>query len=35
MNELLDKAELEAEQFNLTCPNLAMEDTYSGSGEDE
>ena len=33
--ELLDRAELEAEQFNLPCPNLVMEDTYDGGGEDE
>ena len=24
----------EAEQFDLPCPNLAMEDTYGGGGED-
>ena len=24
-----------AEQFNLLRPNLAVEDTYSGGGEDE
>ena len=33
--ELLDRTELEAEQFNLPCPNLATEDTYGGGGEDE
>ena len=27
--------EREAEQFNLPRPNLAAEDTYGGSGEDE
>ena len=26
---------MEAEQFDLPCPNLAMEDTYGGGGEDE
>ena len=26
---------MEAEQFNLPCPNLAAEDTYSGGGGDE
>ena len=26
---------MEAEQFDLLCPNLAMEDTYGGGGEDE
>ena len=26
---------MEAEQFDLPCPNLATEDTYGGSGEDE
>ena len=25
----------EAEQFNLSRPNLAVEDTYGGGGEDE
>ena len=25
----------EAKQFNLLHPNLAVEDTYGGSGEDE
>ena len=34
-DELLDEAELEAEQFNLPRPNLAAEDTYGGGGEDE
>ena len=33
--ELLDRVRDEAEQFNLPCPNSAMEDTYGGSGEDE
>ena len=27
--------EWEAEQFNLPCPNLATEDTYSGGRDDE
>ena len=27
--------EREAEQFNLSLPNLAAEDTYGGGGEDE
>ena len=35
MDELLDEEELEAEKFNLPCPNLATEDTYGGGGEDE
>ena len=26
---------MEAEQFNLSCPNLATEDTYGDGGEDE
>ena len=26
---------MEAEQFDLPCPNLATEDTYGDSGEDE
>ena len=26
---------MEAEQFNLPCPNLAMEDTYGNGAEDE
>ena len=26
---------MDAEQFDLPCPNLAMEDTYSDGGEDE
>ena len=26
---------MEAEQFDLLCPNLATEDTYSGGREDE
>ena len=25
----------EAEQFDLSCPNLATEDTYGDSGEDD
>ena len=25
----------EAEQFDLLCPNLAMEDTYGDGGEDD
>ena len=27
--------EEEAEQFDLPCPNLAMEETYGDSGEDD
>ena len=27
--------EEKAEQFDLPCPNLAMEDTYSDGGEDD
>ena len=27
--------EWEAEQFNLSCPNLAMEDTYGGDGGED
>ena len=26
---------MEAEQFDLPCPNLAAEDTYSGGAEDD
>ena len=26
---------MEAEEFNLSCPNLATEDTYGGGGGDE
>ena len=26
---------MEAEQFDLPCPNLATKDTYSGDEEDE
>ena len=26
---------MDAEQFDLPCPNLAMEDTYGNDGEDE
>ena len=26
---------MDAEQFDLPCPNLAMEDTYGDGGEDE
>ena len=26
---------MDAEQFDLPCPNLATEDTYGGGGEDE
>ena len=26
---------MEAEQFDLPCPNLATEDTYGDGGEDE
>ena len=32
---MLDGAKLEAKQFDLPCPNLAMEDTYGDGGEDE
>ena len=32
--ELLDGAKMDAEQFDLPCPNLATEDTYGGGGED-
>ena len=34
LEELLDRVGDEAEQFNLPCPNLATEDTYGDSGED-
>ena len=34
-DELLDGVEEEAEQFDLPCPNLAMEDTYGDGGEDD
>ena len=33
--ELLDGAKMDAEQFDLPCPNLATEDTYGNGGEDE
>ena len=33
--ELVDGKNLETEQFNPPCPNLATEDTYDGSGEDD
>ena len=33
--ELLDRVGDEAEQFTLPCPNLATEDTYGDSGEDD
>ena len=33
--ELLDGVEEEAEQFILSCPNLATEDTYDDGGEDD
>ena len=33
--ELLDGKNLEIEQFNPPCPNLATEDTYGGGGEDD
>ena len=33
--ELLDEEKMDAEQFDLPCPNLATEDTYSDGGEDE
>ena len=32
--ELLDGVGEEAEQFDRSCPNLATEDTYGDSGED-
>ena len=35
LKELLDGVEDEAEQFDLPCPNLATEDTYGDSGEDD
>ena len=31
----LDGEELDAEQFNLPCPNLATEDSYSDGGGDD
>ena len=34
-DELLDGEEVEAEQFDLPCPNLATEDTYGDGGEDD
>ena len=33
--ELIDGAKMDAEQFDLPCPNLATEDTYGDGGEDE
>ena len=33
--ELLDRVEEEAGQFDLPCPNLATEDTYGDGGEDD
>ena len=33
--ELLDEVRVEAEQFDLPCPNLATEDTYGDGGEDD
>ena len=33
--ELLDGVEEEAEQFDLPCPKLAMEDTYGDGREDD
>ena len=33
--ELLDGVEEEAEQSDRPCPNLATEDTYGDSGEDD
>ena len=33
--ELLGGMGEEAKQFNLPCPNLAMEDTYGDDGEDD
>ena len=35
LEELLDGVGDEAEQFDLPCPNLAMEDTYGDNGEDD
>ena len=35
LEELLDRVGDEAEQFDLPCPNLATEDTYGDSGEDD
>ena len=32
---MVDGVEEEAEQFDLPCPNLATEDTYGDSGEDD
>ena len=32
---MLDRVGDEAEQFDLPCPNLATEDTYSDGGEDD
>ena len=34
-DELLDGAKMDAEQFDLPCPNLATEDTYGGGRDDE
>ena len=34
LEELLDRVGDEAEQFDLSCPNLATEDTYGDGGED-
>ena len=33
--ELLDEAKMDAEQFDLPCPNLVTEDTYGNGREDE
>ena len=33
--ELLDEVEDDTEQFDLPCPNLAMEDTYGDGREDD
>ena len=31
----LNGEELDAQQFDLPCPNLATEDTYGDGGEDD
>ena len=33
--ELQDGLKVDAEQFDLPCPNLATEDTHGDGGEDE
>ena len=35
LEELLDGVGDEAEKLDLSCPNLATEDTYGDSGEDD